>query len=342
MSPIDPRELGAGLTPQAAYLEGLRCVKCQYDLSGLPRGSVCPECGTPNARPSYDRKRGTGVSRAPIPYIDRLAIWLWAAAMALIGSWCFGLLSGLVAHPFTWALHFIVASGWLVSLWMATKPKPDRYEPGQHDAFDDPRWRMATLVSQSFWLVAIGLATLSWFLPQHAGLERVLALLITLFAMLAAFGFVPLGVQLASLANWMGDADAESRCRTASWLIAAYGVGIVLAKVTPLVALFLAIFWICYFVGVVLLAINLITLARAATWAAQNSRHKTVVTGRREAIERQRERMAEEKLEERLEALDNPGGPRAGRQIIPKDVPVPKSHTIDRPEDTSPYEVGEQ
>lgn len=342
MSPIDPRELGPGPTPTGVYDEGFRCVKCQYDLAGLPRGSVCPECGTPNARPTYDKKRGTGVSRAPIAYVDRLATWLWAAAFALFASWFFGLIAGVAPHPITWGLHFLVAAGWLAALVMATRPKPDRYEPVEPDAFDNTRLRLVTLITQSFWLLAIGLATISWFMPAQAGLETIVAYTVTILGMLAAFGFVPLGIQLASLANWMGDHEAETRCRTASWLIAAYGVGILLAQVTPLVALFLAIFWICYFVGVVLLAVNLVTLARAATWAAQNSRHKTVVSGRRQAIEHQREQEAGAVLEERLAALDHQGGPRAGRTGIPKDIPVPKSHTIERPEDAAPYEVKDE
>lgn len=342
MSPIDPRELGYDMTPKGVFEDGLRCVKCQYDLTGLPRGSVCPECGTPNARPTYEKKRGTGVSRAPIAYVDRLALWLWVAAVALIGSWFFGLLAGVLPHPATWILQFFVASGWLAALVMATKPKPDRYEPGQRDSFDDPRLRLATLVSQSFWLVAIGLSIASWYLPQLAGLETILMVAVTTFSMLAAFGFVPLGIQLASLANWMGDADAESRCRTASWLIAAYGVGILLSRISPMVGLFLVIFWLCYLVGAVLLAVNLFTLARGANWAAQNSRHKTVVSGRREAIERQRTLEAEAKLEQRLDALDNRGASRAGRVGIPKGIPVPKSHTIERPDGTDPYEIKDE
>lgn len=344
MSPIDPRELGHNLTETGTFDEGYRCVKCNYDLTGLPRATVCPECGTANSRPIYDKKRGTGVSRAPIAFVNRLGTWLWAAAFALLLTWFTGMLAAALPHPVTFGLRFLAGVGWVAALWMATHPKPDRFEASSDDLFDNPRMRLATIIGQSLWLVTMVLNTAAWF-PAMAPYERILGVSANIIALLAAAGFIPLGLMLASLANWMGDHDAESRCGTASWLIAFYGVGIllapVIAAVLPIFFLLYFVFWIAYLAGVVLLAMSLFNLARAANWAVQNARHKSVVSGRRAVIERQQAAVAAASVEERLSQMDGHAPGRAGRRGIPKDVPVPKSHGIDRPEDTSPYDVTE-
>jgi|GEM_PF-2555852 len=347
MSPIDPRELGHGLTPTGEFEDGFRCVKCNYDLSGLPKGTLCPECGTPNARTSYDKKRGTGVSRAPIAYTNKLGTWLWAAAFALIATWFTGTIAGVMPHPVTFGIRFAAGLAWLGTLWMATHPKPDRFEPGVKDAFDDRRMRLATVSIQGLWLLAIALDFLAALsIPSLANAEGVLTTSANIVATLAAGGFIPLGIMLASLANWMGDAEAEARCRTASWLVAFYGIGLLLSPViialAPIFFILVLVFWLAYLVGVIMLAMSLFGLAREANWAVQNARHKSVVSGRRAVIERDRAAAAESKLEERLDAIDNPNAStRAGRQSIPKDIPVPKSHNIERNEDTNPYAIGD-
>lgn len=350
MSPIDPRELGHGLTATGTFEDGYRCVKCQYDLSGLPQGTVCPECGTPNSRVSYDKRRGTGVSRAPIEYVRRLSTWLWVTAFALIAMWFAGAIASLIgglagttaAIIAANSIRLLAAAAWVAAIWMATRPKPDRFEPGTNDVFDDHRYRMVTVGSQSLWLLAIVLGTVAR-IPALAGAAGVLHLIGDLAGVAAAAGFVPLGIMLASLANWMGDGEEEGRCQTASWLIAFHGVGILLAAFITFIGIFYVVFWIAYLVGVVLLAMSLFNLARAANWAVQNARHKSVVSGRRAVIERDRAVLAEERLQQRLDAADATDlGMRAGRKAPPKGVPVPKSHTIDRPEDTSPYDVKDE
>lgn len=341
MSPIDPRELGHGLTPSGSFEEGYRCVKCKYDLSGLPQGTICPECGTANSRVSYDKKRGTGISRAPIEYVRTLGLWLWLAAFALIGTWFAGAIAAILPHPVTFGLRLVVAGGWIAAVWLATKPKPDRFAPGTKDAFDDHRLRIAAVACQAMWLVSIGLQSAAWFMTNQ-DVINVLMFSAGLARTVAAAGFVPLGIMLASLANWMGDAEAEGRCQAASWLVAFYGVGVLLASVVGFIGIFYVLFWIAYLAGVIMLAMSLFALARAANWAVQNNKHKRVVSGRRAVIERERAVAAEAQLEDRLAAIDAGDRARAGRHGVPRDVPVPKSHTIDRGDGTQPYEVKDE
>lgn len=346
MSPIDPRELGHGLTPTGTFEEGYRCVRCDYDLTGLSQGTVCPECGTPNSRITYEKKRGTGVSRAPIAYVSRLSTWLWAAAFALIATWFTGALAGIMPHPVTFGIRFIAAMAWMGTVWLATKPKPDRFEPGANDIFDNQRLRLAAILGQGLWLVVILLDVVEWIVSLNPnfspGVGSALGFVSGLMGLLAAAGFVPLGIMLASLANWMGDAEAEGRCQAASWLIAFHGVGVLLASLINFIGILFVVFWIAYLVGVVMLAMSLFALAKAANWAVQNTRHKSQISGRRAVIERQRSIAAEIQLQDRLDSIDaRDPSVQAGRKAPPKGIPVPKSHIIDRRDDTSPYRVDE-
>ncbi|MGD1917363.1 MAG: hypothetical protein ACFCBV_14410 [Phycisphaerales bacterium] len=346
MSPIDPRELRQSDTPTGVFEQGFRCVKCNYDLTGLPRATVCPECGTTNARPVHDRKRGTGVSRAPVAFISRLGTWLWASAAALLLTWFTSMAAGVFPHPITFGLQLFAGVGWMGALWMATIPKPDRFEPGVEDVFDNPRVRVITVASQGLWLVSIGLLCAAWF-PMFSSMERALSISANIVSVFAAIGFIPLGLMLASLAGWMGDHDAENRCRTASWLIAFYGCGILLGPVIdafiPIFNILYIVFWLAYLIGVILLAVSLFNLARAAGWAVENAKHKSVVSGRRAFINQQQAEEAAAQIDDRLRQVDGPHAPsEAGRSGPPKGVPVPKSHTIKGSAGANPYDITDE
>lgn len=343
MSPIDPRELTPDLTPQGNFEEGFRCVKCNYDLTGLPRATVCPECGTPNSRPLYDKKRGTGVSRAPIAYVSQLTTTLWLAAMGFLGYIFFSVVLVISENVVTLGLEFLAICAWVAALWFATKPKPDRFESKELDAYDNPKWRYASVGTQACHIVA-AIFYLLLSVPQLSAVQGLLVVFFYIFDTIGVLGFIPVCVQFAALAAWMGDEGAERRMQTTAWLLAVGGMGIlltpVIATVFPIFGLLLFVFVICMLIGVVMLCLNLITLAKAANWAVQNARHKSVVSGRRAVIERERSEAAGAKLQERLDALDNRAPTtRAGRRAIPKDVPVPKSHNIERRDDTNPYDI---
>lgn len=343
MSPIDPRELGHGLTPQGSFEDGYRCVKCKYDLTGLPQATVCPECGTSNSRITYEKKRGTGVSRAPIAYVSHLSTTLWLAALGFFGYIFFSVVLTISENVVTLGLEFLAICGWVGALWLATKPKPDRFEAQQLDTFDDPRWRWASVGTQGCHIVAAIIYVLT-YVPQLSSVEGLLVVCFYIFDAIAILGFVPVCVQFSALAGWMGDEDAERRLQTVAWLLAIGGLGLlltpVIAMVMPIFRILILVFAICMLIGVVMLCLSLISLAKEANWAVQNAKHKSVVSGRRAIIERDRATAAEAKLEKRLGALDTPNASaRAGRKAIPKDIPVPKSHNIQRHEGTNPYDI---
>ena len=345
MSPIDPRELDLDRTPRGTFEQGYLCIKCSYDLTGLPRTTVCPECGTPNAQPSHNKKRGTGVSRAPLAYVSRLSTTLWLAALGFFGYIFFSVVLAVAENAVTLGLEFLSICGWVAALWIVTKPKPDRFESKQLDVFDNPKWRWASVSTQACHIVAAVLYMLL-YVPQLSAIEGALVVSFYIFDTIAWLGFVPVCVQFSSLASWMGDDDAERRLQTVAWLLAVGGLGLLvtplLIAIFPIFGLLFFAFALCLLVGVVMLCVSLITLAKAANWAVQNSRHKSVVSGRRAVIDRERVAAAESELDERLAAIDADDRNRAGRRGVPKGVPVPKSHTIDRGDGTQPYEVKDE
>lgn len=343
MSPIDPRELGHGLTPQGSFEDGYRCVKCNYDLTGLPQATVCPECGTSNSRITYEKKRGTGVSRAPIAYVSHLSTTLWLAAPGFFAYIFFSIVVRIAVNAVTLGLEFLAICCWVGVLWLVTKPKPDRFESKQLDAFDNPKWRWASVGTQAC-LILGAIIYILIYVPQLSAVEGLLYAGYYIFDSIGVLGFVAVCVQFSTLAGWMGDEDAERRLQTVAWLLAVGGMGLlltpVIAMVMPIFRILILVFAICMLIGVVMLCLSLISLAKEANWAVQNAKHKSVVSGRRAIIERDRATAAEAKLENRLGALDTPNASaRAGRKAIPKDIPVPKSHNIQRHEGTDPYDI---
>ncbi|GIW73701.1 MAG: hypothetical protein KatS3mg103_0223 [Phycisphaerales bacterium] len=352
MSPIDPRELEPREARPAERPKATRCLRCGYELVGLPVGVPCPECGTPNGTAGADaRGRQSGVDAAPLAYVQRLRLWLWGMAVSLVGMWLAGVAQKFIA---TTAVSFepvvavslvrtLVGGAWVVALWMATKPKPDRGHGRELDDFDDPRWRMATMATQCLWPVAFLLESLAW-MPAFYGYEDVLMLGSTLATFLAAMGFVPLGVMLVSLADWMGDTDEQGRLRAATWLIAFHGVGVLLSQFVRVLMLLLLVYWVAYLVGVVLLALGLISLARSANWAVQNHQHKLIVSGRRAMIEQERARQALERVEAHVQHAQTKAEPDARTRLSPQagNPPAPRTHGIDQPQDARPYDLADE
>ncbi|MEO1008051.1 MAG: hypothetical protein AAFX79_05760 [Planctomycetota bacterium] len=342
MSPIDPRELADRPAPrrQSRY-----CIKCNYDLAGLPDTTKCPECGTSNAFSPGDTRRGTGISRAPGAYVRQLGMSLWLAAIAMLLLMGTGTLGVLFLNPVTLGLQFLAAAFWLVAVWMATRPKPDRFQPGQRDAFDDERMRWTTLGTQATRLLAIGVAGIG-LIPAVQGVAAV-EWIEGLLSMVAALGFIALSFQLAALGDWMGDDDTGRRCRNAAWCIAVGGGGIVLTPlmvlVLPILGLLIFVFFLLQIIGNILLAISLVSLARGANWAVENAKQRSVVAGRRAARDRQLADEAQQRLDRSVQAMNAAEGRmHAGRPpTLPEGTPVPRSHVVDRPDDARPYDVAE-
>lgn len=98
----DVPELTPGLP--LAESEGVTCIKCGYDLSGLPRGGVCPECGVPIHQ---------SLDRGPLAFLERREALALKRGMRLV-LWAMYLL----------VINFMVligalASGMYVLLWGA-------------------------------------------------------------------------------------------------------------------------------------------------------------------------------------------------------------------------------
>src|SRR5687768_5992755 len=74
-----------------------RCLRCEYDLRGLPRDARCPECGTP-AEPSWQRAEA---ERAALPPLH-LSSPSWLRTMAI--ACCLMIASALLTAVEAWRL----------------------------------------------------------------------------------------------------------------------------------------------------------------------------------------------------------------------------------------------
>jgi len=340
MSPVDPREFETASAASPAS-EGGSCIRCGYDLSGLPDVTVCPECGASNAKPVRSERRESGVMRAPGRYVRALAWRLWLAAFSMLAMFLASVVAAFTPEAVGLGIELLIGLLWTGAVFLATSPKPDRFTPAQRDTFDDQRLRWLSVGSQALRPLEalLGMAAL---LPALAGVVAV-EWARGAFMFLAALGYFPLCVQLASLAHWMGDEEAEGKCRAAAWCIAVGNGGRVLlpllAAIVPFFGLLLVPLWIASVVGVVLLFVSLFALAKGASWAVQNAQHRSVVAGKRAQIERERADRRERERQERIDRAPVPDSttPAAAPAKPPPGTPVPKTHSIDRGEDTDPY-----
>ena len=82
-------------------VDNLACSKCGYDLTGLDRLGVCPECGQP-----YDAQRSVGVDDTNHPQrrLDRLLKRVWTLSLIvamLVVIACSGTCALFVPKPRT-------------------------------------------------------------------------------------------------------------------------------------------------------------------------------------------------------------------------------------------------
>ncbi len=150
-------EPGAPLTPVPLDQHGcvaadIPCVRCAYNLRGLPAGQGCPECGRAIAL----SLRGDALEFRYPPWVARLAR---GAAWMLTG---FGgyLVMGNVGFPLLAALGWWGINGGLLAfaglaiagIWQVTSPDPGRPTSLSHT---DPRWLARTLLVSGICLACL-------------------------------------------------------------------------------------------------------------------------------------------------------------------------------------------
>lgn len=107
----------------------LSCVRCDYDLRGLPIEGRCPECGVPVEVSQRERRR---LADAAVPYVNTLYAGAWLVVIALVlraisiiggctGGWFLTAFSPTASvRPFDVAfltLDLLQASAWALGWW---------------------------------------------------------------------------------------------------------------------------------------------------------------------------------------------------------------------------------
>lgn len=245
--------------PRARVETSVQCLKCGYDLLGLDRAAVCPEC----AAPISDSVRGTLLRFADPAYLSRLH----SGAVLVLTAIIVGLLSDVAGRLTSVAapdLHISVSLAFgvvsflagvcgLVGWWRLSTLDPNY--PGQDTGGAARRFvRIAVIVQ------AVALAMLP--LPIAAVLLDLVR--IDTDQRLATFGFVVLGLTVVSLGarllqflaamvylKWLGrrvpNTKIVKRAGTLMWvgpLLCTVGLLIVVGPLIALVLYYNLIDWL--------------------------------------------------------------------------------------------------
>jgi hypothetical protein len=134
--PVEPVPVAMGQVS-----EDLPCLKCGYNLRGLPLDGRCPECGTAIGRSTY----GNALRFSEPAWVRQLAggarwiLWgnLYVVAAAFLAQ--IALLGGMSYATTSWSI-MIPGLVWLVGCWKLTTPDPAEQVPGRIGARGVARW----------------------------------------------------------------------------------------------------------------------------------------------------------------------------------------------------------
>lgn len=289
--PIDPRSLSSF---RNAQIEGdVACVKCGYNLKGLPRGGNCPECGSSVAS-SFGRGRFLfkNLTDAPMSYLKmlRMGFYLIAGCIAalflsIVMAVKFG---GLSASLLVAAIGIV----WWGGVFLVTSSE---HPPGElSDRYDRLKWlRRINRTLQAAWAIAWGLAAMQVLLSARqnaliatgatgAGLDdyiRLTGVGSVVMQLVGLVSLIPLCIHFAEIGTAAGNDSLATRLGLAAWglmLFGGYltvmfmlsgfgGFGGFLGFGSPLAGLGML-------VSIGLFVFSLLELAVMCGWAVANSR----------------------------------------------------------------------
>lgn len=345
--PIEESQLGNHpLAGGSVILEDEACPKCDYNLKGLRRGGVCPECG----RGISARKRGKRALMidAPRGYLRGLMLVFLMMGWAGIGAFLIAVVPMIVfslpilrATGLASVLSVVAMVGalggsmsWSLGAVLLCRTRPGFTESNPEDR-RLVRW---ILLTQPMWPVAFVLAGVG--LMTGAGALDYAAYSC---AFVAALGLVPTALRLAEFADWADDLNLGMQLRTVGWMLG--GCAVVdgvhkLAVVTDFALMFLVtIFWIFALLGMAvgwfLLSWRCVQLAGVTRWAILNAKDADARAARLAEKAEQERQEQNRKVEAQRGALGS--DPSATRDLpvrLEKDSDMGRAAAPETPDDS--------
>lgn len=276
------------------------CTRCSYNLKGLKTTERCPECGTP-IRPK--QVGGGSMTEAPLPYLERLAVWSSLGVTAAGIAFCVGL-TGAAFQPgsagavIVAGLTALAAWGWGYSVRIITEPRRLGVASNIDPQTEWRAWRSSARWSQWMWgagftLLFVAVTAYYGALVRQGppgpntpplvmpGIVPVATWLGAAALLAALAGLIPTAVHMSFLADWANDITLAMRLRMAPFmLIVSIPVAALFVGVLSLVrssARMVVILPAIAIVGVGLLVclgffvVPLVQFANLCRWAKKNS-----------------------------------------------------------------------
>lgn len=285
---IDPRSLS---TYRNAQIEGdVACVRCGYNLKGLPRGGNCPECGAPVAS-SFGRGRFLfkNLTDAPMSYLKILRLGFFLLAMCVVALFASIVLAGWLKGLGASILVAGVGVVWWAGVYLVTTSE---HPPGDlQSRYDRLKWlRRTNRVLQTTWTIAWicaatqmllearqntaianGLVAPGGPMPYARGiwLTYTASWILQLVGLLS---LVPLCIHFAEIGTAAGNDSLATRLGLAAWGIVLFGAYLVVwysFQGIWLLGAGLAALGIVVSLG--MFVFSLIELAVMCGWAVANS-----------------------------------------------------------------------
>lgn len=214
----------------AVIVDDRACGKCGYNLKGLRTGGKCPECGTSIRKHT---PRGESLVEAPREYLEglRLAANVLGGCVFVLAIIVPGLVyltnaSGPGGIATIAGILFIVACGWVWSVWVVTAPRRLRRATpiNLNKEWAGSRWAARGMLACAPATLLLT-ATAAMMSGKGAGapLANLILVLIGVGALGTFFGLAPLAFHMARLASWANDEALSMRMRVAAFSLSVAG-----------------------------------------------------------------------------------------------------------------------
>lgn len=237
--PIDPRSLSSF---QKAQIEGdVACVRCGYNLKGLPRGGNCPECGASVAS-SFGRGRFLfkNLTDAPMSYLKILRLGFFLLATCVVALFASIVLAGWLKGMGASLLVAGIGVVWWAGVYLVTTSE---HPPGDlQSKYDRLKWlRRTNRLLQTAWTVAWLCAAAQMLLiarqntaianglvmpgtpsPFAAGIMAT-GMAAWILQLLGVVSLVPLCIHFAEIGTAAGNDTLATRLGLAAWGIVLFG-----------------------------------------------------------------------------------------------------------------------